>query len=79
MSYLCPVCGFPELDAPPLAPSFEICPSCGFQFGITDDDEGYTFEQWRDKWIAEGMLFDEGHSAPPKNWDPKKQLENLKK
>ena len=28
-----------------LGGSYEICPSCGFQFGVSDDDLGSTYEQ----------------------------------
>lgn len=37
--YLCPVCGFPNLEEPPWnndAGSDEICPSCGTHFGYDD-------------------------------------------
>jgi len=80
MAYTCPVCGYPGLKKDPhYAASFEICPSCRFQFRVTDDDRGLTYEQWREKWINEGMIWDKGKSEPPVNWEPKKQLENLSK
>ena len=56
-----------------------MCPACVFEFGVTDKDLGYTFEQWRQKWIAGGMLWDEGDSEPPEGWNPIKQLQNLVK
>ena len=38
----CPVCGYRKLREKPRTydggGSFEICPSCGFQFGVSDDD-----------------------------------------
>lgn len=56
MTYVCPVCGFEELVEEPRdgagEASFEICESCGFQFGFTDDDLGYSYDQWRAQWIA---------------------------
>lgn len=59
MGFQCPVCGYQHLQEPPRGPStggsYEICPSCGFQFGVSDEDEGKTYEQWRDDWIASGM------------------------
>lgn len=77
MSYICPVCGFPELEEnPEYIGSFEICSSCRFQFGVTDDDKGYTYEQWRNKWIAEGMRWG-GSNAAPENWNPVEQLKNI--
>jgi hypothetical protein len=79
--YTCPVCGYPELDEPPRTQSgggsYEICPACGFEFGWTDEDQGYTYEQWRAKWIAEGMRWDRGQSVPPSGWDPVSQLRNI--
>ena len=50
MKFTCPVCGYPELEEPPRSPrtgggSYEICPSCGFQFGVTDDDKGVSYEE----------------------------------
>lgn len=72
MSMTCKTCGYPELDD-----QYEevnlICPSCGYQFGYTDN----TNEEWRHKWIAGGMVWDKGRSKPPANWDPKKQLLNI--
>jgi len=80
MSYICPVCGFPKLEEDPnYIASFEICPSCFFQFRVDDDDKGYTYEQYRQKWILEGMIWGGGHSKPPAGWDPKEQLKNLLK
>ena len=47
MTYMCPVCGYPELSEVPRPAfgggCFEICPSCGFQFGVTDEHSGVTF------------------------------------
>lgn len=71
---ICPVCGYPELED---NYKFEYCPSCRFQFNVTDQDKGFTYEQWREKWIKEGMNWGGGHSKPPEGWDPKKQLKNL--
>jgi hypothetical protein len=81
-TYTCPVCGFDQLDDPPVDEDgdglFEICPSCGFQFGVTDDDKGFTYESWRSRWVGKGMPWDsEGIEPPPEGWDPKRQLEKL--
>jgi hypothetical protein len=79
--YTCPVCGFPELTEEPrvegVGGSYEICYSCGFEFGVTDDDLGYTDEQWRAKWIAEGMPWHSKFFARPDGWDPARQLADL--
>lgn len=82
MKYICPVCGYDALGRLPHGgvpdPSYEICPSCGFEFGITDDDEGITYEQWRNEWIANGMVWWSQSRKPSPNWDPKKQLRNVR-
>jgi hypothetical protein len=57
---------------------YGICPACGFQFGVSDDDEGYTYESWRARWVSIGMPWDsEGIRPAPEGWNPKRQLENL--
>lgn len=79
--HICPVCGYTELSDPAYGfgdtPSFEICPSCSFQFGKSDFDEGFTFEEWRNNWVKSGMIWDKRRSTPPKDWNPQKQLLNL--
>ncbi len=83
MSYMCPVCGYRGLGEPPRSPrtgggSYEICPSCGFEFGVTDDDRGFTYEAWRQVWIDRGMPWDSEALEPePPNWDPEAQLRAL--
>lgn len=83
MSYMCPVCGYRGLGEPPRSPvtgggSYEICPSCGFEFGVTDDDRGFTYEVWRQLWIDNGMPWEsEGLEPEPPNWDPEAQLRAL--
>jgi hypothetical protein len=82
LNYTCPVCGFDGLDEAPYSPSgygqHEICPCCGFQFGVTDDDLGISFHEWRQAWIDQGMPWDKGSSNPPPGWNPQKQLRNLR-
>src|SRR3954454_23354100 len=77
MPYTCPVCGFPGLTEPPMSRSgggsYEICPSCGFQFGVDDEDRGETYAGWRERWIAEGMPWRSASPAPA-GWDPRAQL-----
>jgi hypothetical protein len=81
----CPVCGF-NLGFKPWqgeSASDEFCLSCGIQFGYTDSAGGdlearkQLYVDWRCKWIAEGMPW-RGVIAPPKGWDPRRQLENLR-
>jgi hypothetical protein len=42
------------------APSYEVCPSCGFEFGNDDnpgaDAEPSSFEQYRQEWEAQGAV-----------------------
>jgi rubredoxin len=76
--YQCPVCGYPGLDEPPRLeeryPSYEICPSCGFEFGVTDDDRGFSYEQWRQEWVNDGMRWWSRARHQPPGWDPRAQL-----
>ena len=77
MAHKCPVCGYPKLKEEPRTEStggsFEICPSCGFQFGVTDDDAGFTYATWREKWRDSGMRWSSS-SKRPKGWNPATQL-----
>lgn len=76
--FTCPVCGYPALREIPRPPggggSYEICPSCGFQFGVTDDDEGIPYAQWRAQWIRNGCSWSSTGIRAPEGWDPEKQL-----
>jgi hypothetical protein len=80
-SYMCPVCGFVGLTEPPYdesgAGSYEICPSCGFEFGFDDQSEGRTFEEYRAEWIAGGAKWFDSERRPP-DWDLEEQLSHLK-
>ena len=82
MNYSCPVCGFDKLEEPPYSPSghglFEICPCCGFQYGVTDDNEGISFHELREMWIEQGMPWRSKGRAAPKGWSPQQQLRNLR-
>ena len=81
MCFTCPVCGFPDLDSPARTQesggSFEICPSCGFQFGVTDDDEGVGYAEWRNRWIADGMPWRSRGLRTPSGWNPEAQLKRV--
>jgi hypothetical protein len=78
--YKCPVCGYPDLPEPPLDMSYEICPSCGTEFGYTDfaiSEAERTrirqqlFVRWwrggRPAWHANWM-------RQPREWNPRKQV-----
>ncbi len=80
-SYTCPVCGFNQLTEPAYSPttglgSYDICPSCGFEYGVSDDDDGISQEQWRSDWIAKGMSWS-SQFPQPENWNPKQQVKSL--
>lgn len=72
----CPVCDYPDLLEPPRSPSgggsYEICPSCGFQFGVDDDDKGITYTAARATWIAKGSPWTSKGTPQPKDWTMKK-------
>jgi len=57
---MCPVSGYIGLNEQPYddngCASYEICSCCGFEFGFDDNDQGKTFEQYREKWILNGTL-----------------------
>ena len=80
MKHTCPVCGYPKLKDPPRTRggggSYEICPSCGFQFGVSDDDRKHSYEQWRAQWQAAGMKWSSQQKAP-RGWEPAAQLARL--
>ena len=83
--HVCPVCGYGGLkraayDLPPsdrlASGSYEICESCGFQFGVTDDDRHKSFAQWRAQWVSRGMRW-AGTKPRPVGWDPHMQLSRV--
>ena len=80
MNHVCPVCGYLHLKETPRkrgnSASFEICPSCGFQFGVSDDDAGHTYETWRQNWVSRGMPWS-SRQKPPVNWNAAAQLVRL--
>ncbi len=82
MNHKCPVCGYPKLAETPRTQSgggsYEICPSCGFQFGVSDDDRGFTYAEWRAKWRTGGMQWS-SKQPPPTGWNPARQLEKVRK
>lgn len=79
--YRCPVCGYGDLDEPPErngVASHEICPSCGFEFGVTDAG-GVTYATWREFWVKSGMPWwaKQAGQPPPNGWDPREQLKAI--
>jgi hypothetical protein len=75
----CPVCLYPGLSEPARSPksgggSYEICPCCGFQHGVDDDDKGITYSQARTAWVKAGAKWTSQATPPPQNWAAKSQL-----
>ena len=68
---ICPVCGWPNLEEPPVQ-SFEICPSCGTEFGHTDAYRSH--DELRFEWIRRGLRWHATWVAPPSAWNPRTQL-----
>ena len=96
MLYTCPICGFDQLDQPPYDPetgneSHDICSSCGFEYGYTDDGAAsgkypldwtreMIIKDYREQWIESGMKWafpDDQHNLMPEGWDPVAQLNNI--
>jgi len=81
----CLVCGYYLGFAPWIGvfPSDEICSCCGIQFGYDDAAGGdinkrnLIYNEWRQRWIFEGMPWTSVGINKPDNWDPVKQLINL--
>jgi len=80
-NYMCPVCGYGSLSEPPRSPNggalHGICPSCGFEFGWTDDDQGYCYADWRARWRDEGCAWHSTVIRRPRGWDASTQLAAL--
>jgi hypothetical protein len=77
-SYVCPVCGSNSLFGPaydnPGAPSYEICPCCGTEFG--NDDFSVSHEVLRQRWLDNGARWwSEVRPAPP-DWSAAAQLKH---
>lgn len=72
----CPVCGYDKLDEPAYdqhgCASFEICPSCGTEFGY--DDSSKEHDRLREEWKRQGMKWWSDSARPPADWDPGAQL-----
>ena len=78
--HYCPVCNYSGLSENVVCsdgvPSYEICPSCGFQFGV-DDETGITYKAWRDAWVKGGMKWWDESTRHPPNWNPVDQLASI--
>jgi len=71
MFYTCPVCGYPELKAPPT--EFVICPSCGVEFEYHDSTMSH--DELKRQWLRNGAMWHSKVVKEPENWSPLTQLE----
>jgi hypothetical protein len=67
--YPCPVCGF-LLHYP--ADDFNICPSCGVEFGY--ETAGRSYDQLRQEWVNSGALWASRVIPEPPSWNPYVQM-----
>ncbi len=74
--YKCPVCGYKGLEEPPYdsagSASFEICPSCGTEFGCDDYENDHA--TLRHIWIQSGAKWWNQSTPPPIGWNPNEQM-----
>jgi hypothetical protein len=79
-NYICPICGYPELTAPAWdiktgAPSFDICPCCGGEFGYNDANK-QAKESYRKEWILGGANWFKPE-LKPSHWNLRDQLNRI--
>lgn len=67
--YLCPVCGYGMQEPPE---NYNICPSCGTEFGIHDVNASIL--ELRAVWLQNGCKWWSDSDPKPANWDPYGQL-----
>jgi hypothetical protein len=68
--YICPVCGYDQLEDPPT--DYNICECCGTEFGYHDAHRSHA--ELRQRWIMAGMPWWDRRVAPPPGWNPVTQL-----
>src|ERR1700720_1544663 len=66
---LCPVCGYEMEEGPG---NFNICPSCGTEFGLHDLNS--SIKDLREAWVANGPHWHSRVVAAPSDWKPLEQL-----
>jgi len=74
--YLCPVCGYDKMKTPP--EDYNICPSCGTEFGYEDFADTYQerqerWEELRFRWLSRGAPWFSPVTRAPANWNPYRQ------
>src|SRR5487761_1277683 len=70
--YLCPVCGYGMQEPPE---NYNICPSCGTEFGIHDVNA--SIQELRAAWLQSGCNWWSRSDPNPVDWDPCRQLAHL--
>lgn len=79
--HTCLVCGYDGLQKPLYDtdgyPTFELCDCCGFESGYDDDDQGYSIDSYREKWLLSGAnwFFDK---TRPSVWTKDIKIKQLK-
>jgi predicted RNA-binding Zn-ribbon protein involved in translation (DUF1610 family) len=77
IEFACPVCGYADLGERPRDDdgwaSFEICSSCGTEFGY--DDATVSHAELRKRWLSGGCIWWATWEKSPSNWDAQRQLE----
>lgn len=74
--FTCPVCLYPNLEEPYVDGSYNICPSCGIEFGYDDSTplgiEAQTtiHQELRQQWIKEGCKWFSQAIKKPTWWLP---------
>jgi hypothetical protein len=71
-AYLCPVCGYGMAEEPS---NFNICPSCGTEFGY--HDANVSINTLRATWLRNGAKWWSSTDVEPNGWDPYSQVSNL--
>jgi len=67
----CPICAYPDLDEDGTHLG-EICPCCGMEFGL--DDEDVSHRELRDRWLKAGAPWFSDATEPPSGWNAVHQL-----
>lgn len=80
--YICLVCGYDKLEKPQYNshgdPTFVSCDCCGFESGFDDDDQGYTFETYRENWLRNNATWFFPDTKPDV-WDKNTLVKQLKR
>ena len=66
---MCPVCGYNMQDPPR---DYNICPSCGTEFGVSDVDA--SVQELRAAWLKTGARWWSDTECVPEGWNPASQL-----